>query len=226
MIYDSLKAMFELGRPIVEDSKNPYLHFAYKNKLDNYRLITSGELLVRGKNLDIPTYAIQFILFHSEVLMIANIIADKVLSITLRTIGQEKEFMKVGTTKSMFYGLGKLDNNFKYGTPLLLVEGHLDRDVMATIYPYTLGIMTSHLSKSQIELLTSLTDKFMLMFDNDEAGIKGQQMAKYQLKGYKVMEIKHEVDLKDAGDIAKLDITDHIRALNTIEYYGLQIALF
>ena len=164
--------------------------------------------------------------FHNEALMIANFIEDKVISIVFRSLSTIKEFMKVGTTKSTFYGLGELSKDFRYGTPILLVEGHLDRDMMATIYPNTLGIMTNRLSKSQINILTNLTNKFILMLDNDEAGISGQKQAFYQLKGNKVGFIKHDDKLKDAGDLVKLEKTNHNLYENIIENYKAQIELF
>ena len=158
--------------------------------------------------------------------MIANIIEDKVISIVFRSTDKNKEFIKVGTTKPSFYGLGELSKDFKYGTPIVLVEGHLDRDMMATIYPNTLGIMTSHLSKSQIKILNYLTNKFILMLDNDEAGREGQKSAKYQLKGNKLMELVHYNKLKDAGDLVKLDITNHRLYEEIVENYKQQIILF
>lgn len=226
MNYDNLKAIFNLGRPITEDSKFSYIHYAYKYQPDNYRLITSGELFVRGRNLQIPQYLVQFMSYHDEAIMMSNIIADKVINIVFRSINTNKEFMKVGSMKSTFYGLGKLSRDFKYGDTILLTEGHLDRDIMATIYPNTLGIMTSHLSRNQVELLKGLTNKFILMLDNDEAGIKGQNYAKYQLKGCKISELEHDITLKDAGDLVKLDITNHNKFEDVINNYKLQIELF
>ena len=226
MNYDNLKAIFNLGRPIAEDSKFPYIHLAYKYNKQNYRLISSGELFIRGKHLDIPTYLYQYMSYHNEAVMIANIICDKVVSLVFRSINTNKEFMKVGTTKSTFYGLGELSKDFRYGKPILLVEGHLDRDMMATIYPNTLGVMTSHLSTSQIELLKGLTNSFILMFDNDEAGRKGQSYAKYILKDCKVNELQHEVSLKDAGDLVSLDILNHNKYEDIIHTYTTYLQLF
>ena len=133
--HETYKAIFELGRPITEDSTNSYIHLAYKFNRKNYRLITSGELFVRGRDLEIPQFLVQFMSFHNEAIMIANFIGNKVISIVFRSMDHNKEFMKVGTTKSSFYGLGELTPDFKFGTPILLVEGHLDRDMMSTIYP-------------------------------------------------------------------------------------------
>lgn len=226
MNYTNLKKIFELGRPIIEDNKFSYIHMAYKWNKQNYRIITSGELFIRGRNLNIPAYVEQFMSFHQEAIMIANIIGDKVINIVFRSTDKNKEFLKVGTTKSTFYGLGKLSKDFIYGTPILLVEGHLDRDMMATIYPNTLGVMTSHLSKSQVQLLNGLTNKFILMLDNDEAGKQGTKHAKYVLKGNKIMELKHDISLKDAGDLVGLEITNRRRYNEIIENYKAQILLF
>ena len=226
MNYDNLKAIFNLGRPITEDSKFPYIHLAYKYNKQNYRLISSGELFIRGKHLDIPTYLYQYMSYHNEAIMIANIICDKVISLVFRSINTNKEFMKVGTTKSTFYGLGELSKDFTYGKPILLVEGHLDRDMMATIYPNTLGVMTNSLSNSQVELLKGLTNSFILMFDNDEAGIKGQRYAKYKLSGNRIYELKHDSSLKDAGDLVKLSMTDKLDYDLILNRYKLQLNLY
>ena len=225
MNYDNLKAIFNLGRPITEDSKFPYIHLAYKYNKQNYRLISSGELFIRGKHLDIPTYLYQYMSYHNEAIMIANIICDKVISLVFRSINTNKEFMKVGTTKSTFYGLGELSKDFTYGKPILLVEGHLDRDMMATIYPNTLGVMTNSLSNSQVELLKGLTNSFILMFDNDEAGIKGQRYAKYKLSGNRIYELKHDSSLKDAGDLVKLSMTNKLDYDLILNRYKLQLDL-
>lgn len=228
MNYNNLKAIFELGRPITEDNKFPYIHMAYKYNKQNYRLITSGELYIKGKErqLDIPYYVTQFMSFHNEAVMIANIVHNKILSIVFRSTDINKEFIKVGTTKSTFYGLGELSPYFRYGDPILLVEGHLDRDVMSIIHRNTLGIMTNHLSKSQVELLKGLTNKFILMLDNDEAGREGQKYMKYQLRGNRIYELDHDIKLKDAGDLIKLDISNHNEFLNIIEEYKNKIDLF
>ena len=64
------------------------------------------------------------------------------------------------------------------------------------------------------------------MLDNDEAGKKGQSYAKYQLKGCKISELKHDISLKDAGDLVKLDITNHSKFEEIVSDYKLQIELF
>lgn len=223
-----LTKLFNIGRPIDKLNKsNKYLYFAYKYKFNNYKLISSGELLIRGKDLNIPDYVKQFISIHKEALMIANIFNNQVVSIIFRTIKDEKEFIKLGYSKSLFYGLGDLDKSFKYGDPILLVEGNLDRDRMSLIYKNTLGITTSSISTSQYQLLENLTNNFILMLDNDEAGIKGSKNTFYKLKDLgRVKILKHEPHLKDAGDLIDLEIRNDYNLNYILNYYKMQILTF
>ena len=72
-----MQDLFNIGRLITEDSNNPYLHLAYKNKYKHYRLISSGEIFIRGKNMDIPEFVKSFVYNNNQVLMMANIILSK-----------------------------------------------------------------------------------------------------------------------------------------------------
>ena len=108
MKIDEITKLFNLGRVVTEDRGNPYLYLAKKYNFTNYRLISSGELLVRGKDLDIPDYIKQFMKFNNEALMIANVIDNKVVSIVFRNLSGKKEFMKLGITKSTFYRIGSI----------------------------------------------------------------------------------------------------------------------
>lgn len=223
-----LTKLFDIGRPIDKLNKsNKYLYFAYKYKFNNYKLISSGELLIRGKDLNIPDYVKQFISIHKEALMIANIFNNQVVSIIFRTIKGDKEFIKLGYSKSLFYGLGDLSKDFKFGDPILLVEGNLDRDRMSVIYKNTLGITTSSISSSQLQLLENLTNNFILMLDNDEAGIKGSKNTFYKLKDLgKVKILNHEPHLKDAGDLIDLEIRNDYNLNYILNYYKMQILTF
>lgn len=226
MNYSNLKKLFDIGRPITKDDNNPYIHFAYIHNKQNYRLISSGEMFIKGKDIIIPEYVEQFMNFHNNALMIADIISNKIINIVFRSLDSNKEFLKYGSTKGIFYGLGELDTNFRYGDAILLVEGHLDRDVMATMYKNTLGIMTNRLSNSQLHLLTGLTNKFILMLDNDEAGRKGQSYAKHQLEGNQILELEKDIRLKDAGELVTYSRINPEMVDRILDNYKMQIELF
>jgi 5S rRNA maturation endonuclease (ribonuclease M5) len=219
-----MNELFDIGRPITSDSTFPYIHLAYKYKLDNYRLISSGEIVIKGKNLNIPQFVKSFVVNNNEVLMIANIISGKVVGLTFRTIEGAKDFLTYGNNKGNFYGLGKLDKDFKYGTPIVLVEGLLDCDVVKQFYNNTMAVLTSSLTKNQIAVLTRLTNNVILLFDNDEAGKAGNKKSYYAIKDKcKVTIMDHYPKLKDAGDIVKLDI-NHDKDFTFISnYYRMNI---
>lgn len=202
-----MQEVFELGRLITEDSTNKYLHLAYKNKFKHYRLITGGEILVKGRNLDIPEFVKAFIANNNQVLMMANIIAGKVVGLTFRTLEGPKDFLTWGNNKGNFYGLGQLSQSFKYGDPIILVEGLMDCDVIKQYYLNTMAVLTSGLTKNQTAVLTRLTNNVILMFDNDEAGERGTRLSEQAIKDKCMVKIfKHHPKCKDPGDIVSLEL--------------------
>lgn len=204
-----MQEVFELGRLITEDSKNKYLHLAYKNKFKHYRLITSGEILIKGKNINIPEFVKAFIQNNNQVLMMANIISGKVVGLTFRTIEGPKDFLTWGNNKGNFYGLGQLNASFKYGDPIILVEGLLDCDVIKQYYSNTMAVLTSGLTKNQTAVLTRLTNRIILMLDNDEAGLKGTRLSEQAIKDKcDVRVFKHHNKCKDPGDIITLELNN------------------
>lgn len=202
-----MQEVFELGRLIVEDSANKYLHLAYKNKYKHYKLITSGELFIKGKGLNIPEFVKAFIQNNNQVLMMANIISGKVVGLTFRTIEGPKDFLTWGNNKGNFYGLGQLSQDFKYGDPIILVEGLLDCDVIKQYYPNTMAVLTSGLTRNQTAVLTRLTNQVILMFDNDEAGIKGTKLSENALRTKCSTRVfQHHPKCKDPGDLVDMEI--------------------
>lgn len=219
-----MQELFEIGRLITEDSNNPYLHLAYKNKYKHYRLISSGEVFIKCRNIEIPEFVKSFIQNNNNVLMMANIISGKVVGLTFRTIEGEKDFLTWGNNKGNFYGLGQMNPNFKFGDPIILVEGLMDCDVIKQYYPNTLAVLTSGLTKNQIAVLTRLTNNVILMFDNDDAGVRGTRASEQAIRSKcKVTVFQHYPKLKDPGDIIKSEINKDPDLDFIIDYYKIGI---
>lgn len=204
---DNVKnALYNISRPIENDTRNKYLYFASNYNKLNYRVITNTELAIRGKDLDIPMYVRNFIKENSEVIMLCNNIKQNTNGILFRSV-YNKEFCNYGFGKGMFYGIGDLEPTFKYGDLLVLVEGAIDRDVCATfITKNSLAVLTSQMSMNQIEVIKRLTNRIVLLMDNDEAGIKGEQNMLKKLKGsgINVYTISKSPRIKDLGDLVDL----------------------
>ena len=219
-----MQEVFELGRLITEDSDNKYLHIAYKNKYKHYRLISSGEIMIKAKNIDVPQFVKAFIMNNGNVLMMANIISGKVVGLTFRTIEGPKDFLTWGNNKGNFYGLGQLNQNFKYGDPIILVEGLLDCDVIKQYYPNTMAVLTSGLTKNQVAVLTRLTNNVILMLDNDEAGQQGTYLSERALQGKcNVRKFNHFQGVKDPGDLITMQIKKDENYDLIEAYYKLNI---
>lgn len=219
-----MQEVFELGRLITNDSTNKYLHLAYINHFKHYKLISSGEIFVKGRNLDIPEFVKAFIQNNNQVLMMANIISGKVVGLTFRTIEGPKDFLTWGNNKGNFYGLGQLSQSFKYGDPIILVEGLFDCDVIKQYYPNTMAVLTSGLTKNQTAVLTRLTNNVILMLDNDEAGERGTSYSELSISNKcNVRIFKHHPKCKDPGDIISLKMNNDEDADFIEEYYKRSI---
>lgn len=204
-----MQELFEIGRLITEDSKNPYLHLAFKNHYKHYRLITSGEVFIKAKNFSVPEFVKAFITNNNQVLMMANIISGKVVGLTFRTIEGPKDFLTWGNNKGNFYGLGQLSQSFKYGDPIILVEGLMDCDVVKQYYPNTMAVLTAGLTKNQVAVITRLTNRVILMLDNDEAGERGTYLSENAIKNKcSITVFKHHPKCKDPGDLIKLELNN------------------
>lgn len=218
--------IFNLARPIYK-TRNKYEWFAKMYSLNNYRVITSGELLIRGKDLNIPTYIKEFVKNNNEVLLLANYVGDEVSGIIYRGI-EEKSFINHGFGKGNFYGIGDLDPTFKYGDLIVLVEGTIDRDVCNNLITKNcLSILTSSVSYNQAKVLKYLTNKVLLLLDNDEAGNNGTKQTKKKLNslGIAVKVIKKSNKIKDLGDIADMMMKNDKSYQSIIDTYRTQVLL-
>lgn len=221
--------LYKIGRRVTsaDANRSPYLFLAHRYNLEHYRLITDGEYLVKLKSNLYPRYVTRFIKEHREVLLIFNICNDRPISVTIRSI-KTKHFIDWGNTKGMLYGIGTLNRDFKYGDPIVIVEGNKDTDTMKSlIYGNTLGILTSSISEGQLNVLKNLTDNIILMLDNDEYGRKGTKKALRKLKGsFRVTVLEHYEGLKDCGDLVDLLRENRIDDVNFIvSYYSSVIEL-
>lgn len=111
--------------------------------------------------------------------------------------------------------------DFQKGMPIALVEGEKDAIALQTIYPYTLAMGRNTLGNN-IKYLKYLTNDFIIIPDNDEAGLRGYEkikrdMDKYGLKLHPIF-IPKNSGFKDVADIYSQPLWDQLtRLMNNVK---------
>lgn len=206
---------------------NKYTFMAHKYSYPHFRIINIGDLVSNkiAKGKDLPDYVMNFIGEHGEVLVISNIINKEVPYVQFRSL-KTKEFSVYGSQTKLFYGMGFLDPSFKYGDPIILVEGPMDHSVCFGFYKNTLATMTAGLTSMQFEILKLLTNKVILAYDNDDAGnsAKMRDAKKLRAEGFTVKYLSHYTGYKDMGDLAdSMFYQDTMKTELATRYYSTQI---
>lgn len=203
------KELFLTGRKLTpkDARKSPYTYNAIKHSLPNYSLITN-EFILKNKlepGTDLPKHIWHLLMEQGEVLALVNPIRWEVPQLLLRSL-KERRFSVFGSQGAFFYGQGLIPQDFKFGTPLLLVEGPLDRDSIQHIYPYTLAIMSANLSLRQRTIISYMTDKVILGLDNDKTGHSALRREQYAFRDLHIQTrvLEHPPHVKDCGTLAEL----------------------
>lgn len=114
-------------------------------------------------------------------------------------------------------------DQFEHSKPIIVCEGLKDCITLKKIYPYVLSNNTSHMGMN-LQVLSNLTNKFILIYDNDKAGMEGslEDIAKLQKINYNVVKISLKNGYKDITDasenadyfsIIRREILDNIHRL-------------
>jgi hypothetical protein len=197
--------LFDIARKI-KTNNSKYEFMGSFLDLPNYRIITDGEVQVKGRDIDLPHYVKAFIAANKEVILIANIIKGKVCGMVLRGT-KEKNFLTFDMKKGALYGLGTMDSDFHYGETIVLVESAIDCDTAKMFLTKNcLALLTSSVSEAKAMVLACLTNRVLLLLDNDEAGLNGESKSKYRLEKYgvSVVSIPKVARIKDLGDLMDL----------------------
>ena len=88
--------------------------------------------------------------------------------------------------------------------PIVVCEGLKDCITLKKIYPYVLSNNTSHMGIN-LQVLSNLTNKFILIYDNDKVGQDGTEsdIEKAQRMKYDIISLKPSYGYKDITDCAE-----------------------
>lgn len=100
-----------------------------------------------------------------------------------------------------FYEDFRTFDNYNTCKPIIICEGLKDCITLKKIYPYVLSNNTSSMGIN-LQVLSNLTDKFILIYDNDDAGNKGMDLdvKRAQELHYFVVKISPKSCYKDCAD--------------------------
>jgi hypothetical protein len=179
ILYDNLPPISEFIKKR-KITHNKYTELALKYGYSNYRVCTLAELHSLKLMKSFTDNQKQFFNDNGEFLVIFNEIGGKPVSLVFRSL-KIKQFIDY----SMFYtvyGLDLINPDFKFGKWMILTEGIYDADSFRVIHKDILAMLTSNITLMQAEVLTTLTDKFILAFDNDDGGRAGVTLSTKRLK--------------------------------------------
>lgn len=196
------KELYQVAGEIPEALKfhNKYTWLAYYN-------------LIEARYLDInDTFRLKtpindYIKKFGAVLLLPNFVNGWLVDLAIKPL-DTKESMLTFDFKQLPYGIGSLRADFKYGDALYIVEGVADWAALKLIKPDidVVAIKSNSIPKAAYTLYASLTNKIILVPDNDDAG-------KSQLKTIKKRFIELGVDtyiisqfgnMKDTGELINL----------------------
>lgn len=194
-LYQNLPSVVDVGNKDDILSKSKYVRLAREYSYRNYRFCRYSDILDLGLDNSFHYFHKRFLTQEGAVLAIFNSLNDKPVSLLFRSL-TSKEFVDYSLFSGL-YGYDMIDHDFEYGQVIILTEGVYDADTLRTLYPNTLAVMTSSVSMSQVNILKSMSDKFICAFDSDDAGQRGFEIAKKRFHSLKRLEV-YQRD-KDVG---------------------------
>jgi len=128
-------------------------------------------------------------------------------------------------TRVAFYVSQRFEENlsqFWYGRPIVLLEGLLDVEAFAylTDYPFIMGYLTSRVNDATAAFISTLTDKVLLVPDNDSAGRRSVSKSKVSLKAFNVQSTVLSTQAKDFGNVLENPDQDVLAAKAILSCYG------
>lgn len=194
-----LELLWKLARPIPKQLEltNKYTWLGVNNLLPARYLDVNDT--ITQPDMPIRNYLIK----NEAVLLFPNFINGVLVSMFIKPLYSKAAPLQLGST--LFpYNIGNLNPNFKYGDPIILVEGIADLAALK-LMDESLNVISmqgSKLHNAQIEFLSYISNNLIAFPDNDWAGSTGFTQMWYRFKDFKVNVVS--VDqfryYKDTGD--------------------------
>lgn len=120
---------------------------------------------------------------------------------------------------SVLYGFQDF-KDFVFNKPIIIVEGWRDALFIKQFYKYCLALNTSTLNSGTLELISRLTNKVVIILDNDTTGRIQSKRNKDLLESKGVYTTVVTPDLKDLGEY--LDNNTYVEKIKIIIYTNIK----
>ena len=196
----NIEELYSLGRPIPKElkDKDKYLWLAFNGILE-MKYLDVNDIFNK------QTLINNFVVEYGPVLLIPNFVDKQMVDLIVKSVTGKK--IKQFNKANMPYNIGKL-NNFKYGDPLVIVEGVADLGGLKLIDPEinVVALKTNTISKAMYSFYESITDNIIIMLDADETAKKQTSILQRNLGklGIRTTVIEQYGSLKDTGEIVEL----------------------
>ena len=176
---------------------------------------------------DIPIAG--YINSNNAVLLMPNIINGTIVDIYVKPLLSAGAPLKL-VNSPLPYGIGTLRKDFKFGDPLILVEGIGDYGALKFI-DSTLDVVaigTNDIPASMYSIYANITNNIILIPDNDAAGYSQLKkiIANFKKLDVNVHVVKQYSTMKDTGEILDRYVAKTISKellLLVADYYKSQI---
>lgn len=149
-----------------------------------------------------------------------EILPNKVYGYILRGYNKDYSVFRITNNLPVLFGLHSFtDFDFNNPQPIILTEGVKDALVLKTLYPYTISLNTAGLTINSIQVIASLSNKFILIYDNDKPGKEASERDTETLKDLGCKAISIIPTFKDAGKYIDNPVQLKILYSNIRQYF-------
>lgn len=156
---------------------------------------------------------------------IVNHFQNKDFYIIFRSL-TNKKFITYGNYREFPYGIF-LRQEIHTTNTYSISRGLERQGYLRKIYPYVFALQSTGLSSMGREILKTLTNKVILLLDNDEQGKKGSKREYYKLQKYFDVSIAdHPEGIKDVGTLTDYRYFGKSYEADYLEeYYKTQLSI-
>lgn len=227
----TLGEIYSLTRPVPTTLAADNKYILLSQGIIETGYLDINDILLKSTPLD--SYIKEF----GQVLVFPNKCNGEIINLLVRPLNGKAAMLKLGNN-ALPYNIGNFSKDFKYGDPIILVEGIADLGAIKLL-DNTLNVVamqSASLPREHYDVIASFTNKVIILNDNDKAGNTAKRKMIQTFKEYNITTkfVEQYSGLKDTGEILdkvllyrrtkNADIQTDIELIKM--YYLMQLKVF